>query len=52
VEAERKLGREINVKHYTRAEVDRLRRSASEFIRSAYAGRRVTLVGSDDDRAR
>ena len=52
VEAERKLGREINVKHYTRAEVDRLRRSRSEFIHSAYSGRRVTLVGPAADRSR
>lgn len=50
VEAQRELGREINVKHYTRAEVDRLRRSGSEFIRSAYAGRRVTLIGPKVDR--
>lgn len=51
VEVERALGREVNVKHYTRAEVDRLRRSGSEFIRSAYAGRRVTLVEPEVDRA-
>lgn len=48
---ERKLGREVNIKHYARSEVDRLRREGSEFIRSAFAGRRATLVDrrSDDD---
>lgn len=44
VEVERKLGRDVNLKHYTRAEVDRLRRTRSEFIRSAYRTRRVALV--------
>lgn len=50
VDAQQKLGREVNVKHYTRAEVDRLRRSRSEFIRSVYAGRRVTLVEPEHGR--
>lgn len=43
-EVERKLGREVNVKHYTRAEIERLRRSGNEFLRSAFAGRRATLI--------
>ncbi len=45
VAVERKLGREISVKHYSRAEIERLQRARSEFVRSAYAGRRVMLVG-------
>lgn len=49
-DAERKLGREINVKHYTRTELDRLRRAGSEFVRSAYRGRRATLVKPESRR--
>ena len=52
VEAERALGREINVKHYTREEVERLRSEKSEFIRSAFAGRRTTLTGDRAARVR
>ncbi len=49
VAVERKLGREINVKHYTATELGRLRRAGSEFVRSAYAGRRATLIGRHDN---
>lgn len=48
-EIEGKLGREVNLKHYTRSEIDRLRREGSEFIRSAFAGRRATLIDRRSD---
>ena len=52
VEVQRTLGREINVKHYTRDEVRRLRDEKSGFIRSAFAGRRATLIGAGTSRVR
>lgn len=51
VDAQRRLGRDVNVKHYTRDEVERLRLSDNEFIGSALAGRRATLVRPANARA-